>query len=248
MKDNKKNRKEPRGENLQQSRLKVLHEDSPYAFREAYVRLRTNLMFGLAATGNSKCKTVAVTSSNPGEGKTTTTVNVAISFAMLGKKTLIIDADMRRPQVGRLLDVSSRNGFSNLLGGFGECYVHSFEGLPLDIITAGNMPPNPSELLAGSRLKKLLEKLSSEYDYIMIDTPPALVVTDAMVLKPYINGYVIVVRSDVSGIEFVKETVNRLKQIDAKICGFILNGHKSKTGIKYGGYGKYSKYSSFDRS
>ena len=245
MKDYKKNRKEPRGENLQQSRLKVLHEDSPYAFREAYVRLRTNLMFGLAATGNSKCKTVVVTSSNPGEGKTTTTVNVAISFAMLGKKTLIIDADMRRPQVGRLLDVSSRNGFSNLLGGFGECYVHSFEGLPLDIITAGNMPPNPSELLASPAFSASLEKLKKDYDYIFVDTPPVNSVADAQIIAPNVDGVVVVVRAEATRMQELARAEEVLKSSGGRIIGVVANDVESKGrsySYKYGKYKRYKRY------
>ena len=244
MKNNNKNKKHV-PENLQQSRLKVLREDSPYAFRESYVRLRTNLMFGLAAVSNAKCKTIAVTSSNPGEGKTTTTVNVAISFAMLGKKTLIIDADMRRPQVGRLLDTSARDGFSNLLGGFGECYVHNFEGLPLDFITAGKMPPNPSELLASPAFAENLEKLKKDYDYIFVDTPPVNSVADAQIIAPHVDGVVLVVRAEATRMQELVRAEEALKKSGGKIIGVVANDVESKGrsyGYKYGKYKKYKRY------
>jgi capsular exopolysaccharide synthesis family protein len=115
----------------------------------------------------------------------------------------------------------------------------------LHVLTSGKIPPNPAELLAGKCFPALIEILSKEYDYILIDTPPVLVVTDALVLKPHVNGYVIVARAEESKLNAVKETIRRLNQVEAKVCGFLLNGKKEKTGAKYGKYGRYSKYAKY---
>ena len=102
-------------------------------------------------------------------------------------------------------------------------------------------------MLAGSRLGDLLDKLSPEYDFIMIDTPPTLIVADSLIIKNHTNGYIVVVRSDVSSTDLVGETVSKLHQIDAKVCGFVLNGQKVKSGRHYGKYGKYGKYSKYSK-
>ena len=231
----------------------ILNENSSFAATEAYKSARTNLLF---ISNDDGCNIIAVTSSVPKEGKTISCINMAVCLAATGKKVLLIDADMRRPKIAETLNLKKTPGLSELLAGFvkisdetANCCRQKTSHFGLDVISAGTTPPNPSELLAGKRLPELFEKLSSEYDYIMIDTPPSLVVTDALILKPHINGYVIVVRSQVSRTEMVKETVSKLRQIDAKICGLLLNGKKIKSGRRYnkyyGKYGKYGKYSKY---
>ena len=224
----------------------TLNDKTPFAVSEAYRSARTNLRFVCAP---DECNIIAVTSSFPGEGKTLTCINLAISIAENNQKVLLIDSDMRKPQIASTLGLEKSPGLSELLAGMVKistddtCCRQKTKIKNLDVITAGKTPPNPSELLASDRMKRLLDKLSPEYDFIMIDTPPALVVTDALVLKPYISGYVMVVRSGHTKIEVIKETLNRYKQADAKICGIMLNAHRSKGGS----YGKYSKYSHYGR-
>ena len=229
----------------------ILSSSSSFAVTEAYKTARTNLLYTNNYDG---CNIIAVTSSYPGEGKTITCVNMAICLAQSGKKVVIIDSDMRKPQISETLGIEKTPGLSEILAGFvkindeeGNCCRQKTHIENLDVISAGKTPPNPSELLAGSRLKDLLDALSSEYDYIMIDTPPTLVVADSMILKNHINGYIVVVRSDVSSIDIVNETVSKLRQIDAKIFGFILNGQKVKTSKRYSRYSRYGKYSKYSK-
>ena len=192
----KKRKTMSREELLQDARGKILHESSPYAYKEAYVRLRTNLMFTLSTNESSKCKVVAITSSNPSEGKTTTAINIAISFAMLGKKTLLIDADMRKPRVGKILGVDTNHGLSNLLGNIGECDIHTLSENSLDFITSGKTPPNPAELLSAGGFANAIERFRKEYDYVIIDTPPVNVVADAQIIASHVDGTMIVVRAN----------------------------------------------------
>jgi capsular exopolysaccharide synthesis family protein len=229
----------------------VLNDKTSFAVSEAYKTARTNLQF---VSNDDGCNIIAFTSSFPAEGKTMTCVNMSVCLAQNGKKVLLIDSDMRKPQIAVTLGVKKTPGLADLLAGFvklsnnDENMIRQKTHIPnLDVITAGNTPPNPAELLAGTRFKELIEKLSKEYDYIMIDTPPTLVVTDSLVIRNHVNGYVIVVRSGITGIDIVKETVSKLRQIDAKICGFIINGRKTKGGGKYSRYSKYSKYSRYSR-
>ena len=238
----------------------ILNDSSSFAVTEAYKTARTNLLY---ISNDDGCNIIAVTSSYPGEGKTITCINLAICLAQSGKKVLIIDSDMRKPQISETLNIQKAPGLSDLLAGFikindeeANCCRQKTHVENLDVISAGKTPPNPSELLSGNRLKELLAKLSAEYDYIMIDTPPTLVVADSMILKSHINGYIIVVRSDVSSVDMISETVSKLRHINAKICGFVLNGKKIKTDGRYsrynkygiyGTYGKYGKYSRYSR-
>lgn len=229
----------------------ILNEKSSFAVTEAYKTARTNLQY---ISNDDGCNIIAVTSSYPGEGKTITCVNLAMCLAQSGKKVLIIDSDMRKPQISETLNLEKTPGLSELLAGFvkisddeANCCRQQTHTKGLDVISAGKTPPNPSELLAGPRLKELLDKLSGEYDFIMIDTPPTLVVADSMILKNHTNGYIVVVRADVSSLDTVKETVSKLRQIDSKICGFVLNGQKVKTGGRYSRYGKYGRYSKYNR-
>ena len=227
----------------------ILGENSSFAVSEAYKNVRTNLQF---VSNEDGCNIIAVTSSVPAEGKTISCINIAVCLAQSEKKVLIIDADMRKPQIDSALSLDQSCGLSELLTGFikmnrddvmATCQKTGIENL--DAIASGKIPPNPAELLGGKRFPILIEILSKEYDYIMIDTPPVLVVTDALVLKPHVNGYIIVARAEESKLNAVKETVRRLNQVEAKICGFLLNGKKEKTGSKYGKYGRYSKYAKY---
>ena len=246
-----------KGEEVNTRPDNVLSNNTSFAVTEAYKTARTNLQFVCNEDG---CNIIAFTSSMPAEGKTISCVNMSVCLAQSGKKVLLIDSDMRKPQIAATLGLEKAPGLSELLAGF----IKISEGeqnlarqkthIPnLDVIAAGRTPPNPSELLSGNRLKELLDKLAPEYDFIMIDTPPTLVVTDSLVMKNQVHGYIVVVRSGISSIEIVKETVSKLNQVDAKLCGFILNGQKTKaTGkysrySRYGRYGKYARYSNYEQ-
>ena len=201
---------------LRENRIRVLTEASPYAQREAYTQLRTNLLFSVAAS-NSGCRVFVVTSPNPGEGKSLTAANIAVSFAMLGKKTLLIDADMRKPVQHRLWKVAPKNGLSNLLTNVNRCYVSEVEDLPLNIVTAGEIPPNPSELLTSPR------------DFIIIDTPPVNVVADAQIISPLVDAVVLIARSSVTKKEDILRAKQNITMAGGKIAGVVLNSQNAKS-------------------
>ena len=190
------------------------------------------------------CKKLCVTSGLPSEGKSITALNVAISFAEAGLRVLLIDADLRRPTLARLLIENGDPGLSNILAGMcsEEEAIHKEQYPNLDMIFSGVIPPNPSELLSSPRMEKLLESLSEKYDYIFIDTPPVNVVTDACVISALLDGVVFVVRQNRSERDGVSKAVNQLNIAGAKILGFVLNGVVANSGRKYSGYDRYGYY------
>ena len=149
----------------------------PFAVVEAYKTIRTNLSFLLTANGSNM---ITVTSPNAGEGKSTTAVNLAIAFSQLGDKVLIIDADMRRASLHKKLKLENKTGLSNVLAGFisADEAIHPIND-SLDALTAGQLPPNPSELLGSARFQEFMAEISEKYSYVIIDTPPVNVVSDS---------------------------------------------------------------------
>ncbi len=227
----------------EENRLRLLSKKTRFDIKESYKELRTNIMFSLTKKG---CKVIAVTSSIASEGKSTTCFNTAITFAETGAKVLVIDCDMRRPNVAKLLDSKIEKGLSNILVGEStveQVLIHSdYEGL--DVITAGNIPPNPTELLTSDNLITTIENLKEKYDYIFLDTPPVTIVTDAVLLSKVSDGFVVVVRQTKAEKKMLTDAVSKLRFVDAKIIGFVFNGVVvSKTG--YGYYKKSYKYSRY---
>ncbi|MBQ7646953.1 MAG: CpsD/CapB family tyrosine-protein kinase [Clostridia bacterium] len=258
---------------LQNERSKLLNPSSPFAVKEAYVQLRTNMLFSVAPTSSDSSKVFAVSSSNPKEGKSITASNIAISFAMMEKKTLLVDCDMRKPNVHRLWGLDSDKGMSNLLTSIDECIVHKVKNLPLDIITAGKIPPNPSELLSSAKFAQAVAKFRELYDIVIIDTPPVKEVADCSICAQHIDGIVFLVRAGATQTYEVKNALECLEQNASKICGILVNGadpkiekysyrsgyykrgNYRKKGNKYGtynyrnymrGYGNYGNYGSGD--
>lgn len=219
----------------------VLTDSSPFAIQEAYKSARTNLHFTLA--GVSGCKVVAVTSSAPDEGKSTTCINLAISFAQTNARVLVIDADLRKSSIHKAIGIKNESGLSNLLVGFtviNQVIQKSQYGF--DVLASGPMPPNPSELLAGEVMVELIETLKSKYDYIFIDTPPVNVVADALNLSD-IDGFVLTVRSGITTYDDVMQAKNKLEFAGSKILGIILNAsEKYDPHSNYRKYGKYRYY------
>ncbi len=238
------------GKRIQEEQDNLLSEKSDFFIREAYKTLRTNVSFTL--TGEENSKVIVVTSSLQGEGKSITAMNLAISYAMADHKVLLIDCDMRRPKLARLIKQSAKVGLSNLIMDpklLGEAIRHT-EVRGLDVILAGNIPPNPSELLGSARMQRLLEELRGNYDYIFLDSPPVNVVTDAVVLAPKSDGVLFLVRANQSEQGSVIHAVEQLEYAKTKILGFVLNdadlesshyGHRKayKRYFRYGEYGYY---------
>ena len=231
---------------LADDRRHILSADSNFFIREAYKTLRTNTMFALA--GQEGCKIILVTSSLQGEGKSISALNLAISFAEAENRVLLIDCDLRRPKLARLLRKSSRVGLSNLLldpSLLGEVLIPG--GVDrLDVILSGDIPPNPSELLGSARMESLLAHLRKRYDYVILDTPPVNMVTDAVVLASKSDGVLFVVRAGQSERGPVTHAVEQLEYAQAKLLGFILDDVNGD-GTRYG-YGKYKyQYHKYSR-
>ena len=221
----------------------ILNGETSFHIQEAYKASRTNTMFSIPGKG---CKKVVVTSSFPGEGKSTTCINLAITFAQTGSKVLVIDADLRKPTVHRKLEVNNQYGLAHLLGNFckAEDTITPSKYENLDVILAGHLPPNPAELLASEAMKNILDTLSERYDYIFLDTPPLNIVTDATVLSSIVSGTIVVVRQGETHHKDVQDALSKLEFANAKILGLILHGVQGNN-KKYGKYGKYSKYSRY---
>ncbi len=219
---------------------RLLTSNSVFAVSEAYRTLRTNLMY----TGSiEKCPVYAVTSSAPNEGKTLNCINIALSYAQIGKKTLVIDLDMRNPSQHIALEADNRNGVSEFLAGVSDapCVQKTiYENLHL--ISGGRVPPDPSELLYSPRFEELLTVAKEKYDVIFLDLPPIGIVSDAAIIAKLVTGYIIVLEAGVSDTRYVLEATNSLESVKANIVGFILNGVDPKQDKYYAKYGKNGKY------
>ncbi len=236
-------KKQKETKNFDQQRKHILSRSSDFYTREAYKSLRTNIIFSIPAEG---CRKVCVTSAIASEGKSITALNLAISFAETDKRVLLIDADLRRPNQSKLLERKATPGLSNVLAGLNKDkdVIHKEVFPHLDVIFSGDIPPNPSELLGHERMQQLLERLSNQYDYIFIDTPPVNVVTDASVLSRLLDGVLFVVRRNESESDSVLYAISQLEFAEAKLLGFILNGADISSASRYG-YGKYKKYKKY---
>ena len=224
-------------------RKTILTEDTAFVAKESYKTSRTNILFSIP--DGEGCKVILFTSSVPGEGKTTTCVNTAISFAQVGYKVLLIEADLRRPRMCECFDKDIKEGFSNVLGGFAEVedVVTTIPEYNLDVIAAGWIPPNPTELLASKKFVSVLEGLKEKYEYIFVDTPPVNTVTDAVLLTKYVSGVIVVVRSKYTMKQNLQKAVNALKFSNANILGFVVNDSSiSRNNTRYKGYKKYGSY------
>ena len=217
----------------------VISEKSKFAIVEAYKTARTNIMFSLSASEN---KAFAVTSFSKGDGKSTVAANLAISFSKMGKKVILIDCDLRRPNIHNILKLDNRAGFSDMVGRMVvfDDVVHR-DVLPcLDVLTSGTIPPNPSELICSPEVNRFVERLNREYDYIIFDTPPVGVVADSLLLRDFIAGYLLVIREKKTTHGDIEHLLENIRMTEAKPLGFIRVGitHDSKSGRR----GYYNHY------
>ncbi len=211
------------------------HPKSPVS--EAYRLLRTNLQFsGL----NGRLRRILVTSPGPGDGKSTTLANLAVTLAQAGHRVVAVDADCRKPTQHKLFGVADRPGLTNLLveGGDPAEAVRQTPVPGLDILPCGPIPPNPSELLGSARTREVLDRLSATYDFILLDSPPAVAVTDAAVLAPLADGVILVLRAGETQNEQAREAKAILEKANAHLLGAVLNGVRS-TGDDYRYYYYY---------
>ena len=218
---------------------------------ESYRALRTSL---LLSNLGAPPKVIMVTSALPQEGKTTTSINCAVVLAQKGIRVLLIDADLRRPSIHKTLGMGPRSGLSNVLTGSATLQqaITRSPTLPnLDVLPAGTPPPNPAELLASSNMRDVLQELRGQYDHIVVDTPPTLSVTDAVVLSPRADAIVLVIRSGQTTKQALRRSRDILMQVNAKVSGVLLNAVDLSSPDYYYYYeyqGKYARYYRDDAS
>lgn len=223
----------------------MLCEKMNFTSREAYKMLRTNLMFTL--TDSPKCKKVGVTSSIRGEGKSTTSINLAYTLATANSKVLLIDLDLRLPSIAKRLDLNYQFGISDYLtnNATRKEIIHKLPKYKnMDVILAGTIPPNPSELIGTESLARFVKSLETSYDYIIFDLPPVNIVTDALAAKDLMDGQLVVVREGYSDKYSLANCIRQLQFVEMNILGFVYTnaGGSATYYSKYKNYSKYKKY------
>lgn len=215
------------------------------AFAESYKSIRTAVL--LSSAGGPP-KKLLVTSMSAGEGKTTTAVNLAIAFAGAGKRTLLVDGDMRRPRIHNIFDLENDVGLSTYLAGGSDAETHPVDAVEnLFIITAGPTPPNPSELLGPERLDAFLTSAGKHFDHVIFDSPPVLTVSDSLILSKILDGAIIVARAGKATYEMIEKGLKVLGDIRAPILGFVLNAVVLKRSTYYYYHNYYDSYYSSDK-
>lgn len=200
----------------------IVHENPLSPISESYRMLRTNIQF---TSIDRSIRSILVTSPEPGAGKSTTSVNLAVTFAQEGKKVVLVDADMRNPTQHYYFMKSNRTGLSNALAGqtplqqsLLETYVDNLTLLP-----SGSIPPNPAEMLSSNRMVDLLEELYKQFDVVILDSPPVMAVTDAQVLAARCDGVLVILKAGKVKRQLAQKTIERLKYVNANLLGVLLN-------------------------
>ncbi len=210
--------------------------DNPLSpFAESVKALRTSI---LVSHADAPPKSLLVTSSRPGEGKTTQVINLAESLVQSGYRVLIIDADLRKPRIHKALKCSARHGLSSYLAGMDkECNIQS-SGCGVDVVTAGPVPPNPSELLTSKRMQALLERMMEQYDYILCDSPPLLSISDPQILASFFAGTLLVCKAHETTYDSIQHSLEKLRMVNANLIGVVINAYNVKHDDYY--YYQYS--------
>ena len=216
---------------------KIITRDNPKSpISESYRGLRTNILL----TNTKDIKSILVSSAGPGEGKTTTVANLAITFANLGRKTLLVDTDLRRPVIHSVFNVKREPGVTNYLSGQTDDYhslVKPSEIENLSLLTSGLIPPNPSEMLGSRKMSQFIKKLESDWEMILFDSPPLVAVTDATMISKEIDSIILVIKAGQTDKKAFHHTMANLKNIEAPLDGIVMNAVTSKS--NYGSYYYY---------
>ncbi len=219
---------------------KIIDDKTDFDTVETYKAMRTNIMFSVPK--QDKGNVIVITSASPSEGKTTTSINLALIFAQMGVKVALIDCDLRKPRVHRYMELERGEGVSNIICGYSDIEKATRKNVleNLDVITAGDIPPNPAELIENQSFSDLIEQLQGKYEYIFVDTPPVTVVTDAIVAMKNCTGTILVARQGVTLTDLFGIAVSEIKKSKTKILGAIVHDSKEQRS-KYNYYsrGKY---------
>ncbi len=220
----------------------LTHEDPKSPISEAYRSLRTSLMYDY---DEENCKIMLVSSSGPSEGKTTTVANLAITYANMGKKTLLVDADLRKPVIHKMFKNNVEKGFTNFLTynekNIKNIYFNS-DIKNLFIMKSGAVPPNPSELLASKAMSEFITQVKSKFDVVLFDTPPMIAVTDAFILSKYVDKKLIVIRASVTEKGALERTIVNMQNMSSSLDGVIFNGVDESSTYGGGYYYNYYQY------
>jgi capsular exopolysaccharide synthesis family protein len=231
--------------NTSHRKLFTVSSDAPFQFVEAYKSLRTNLEF-LSSAGN--CKTILITSSVPEEGKTNVAVNLAMTIAASGKRVVLVDCDLRKATISRYLRIPRNHaGLTNVKdeGALAAALVRVKDS-GITVLAAGTIPPNPTELLSAPMTEKIFVSLQKAFDYVIVDTPPVSLVTDAAVLCRMADGVLLVVRPGVTTIQSAQLSKKNLEAVNAHILGVVMNGYNGKQSGRRDGYSYAYSYSYYD--
>jgi protein-tyrosine kinase len=223
----------------------VAHLDPKSPAAEAYRTLRTSIQFaGLDHT----CRSIVVTSSSPGEGKSTTVANFGVVLAQTGSRVCLIDSDLRRPTLHRIFGVANNRGLTTaLLDGLPLGEIAQPTGVPnLSVVTSGPLPPNPAELVGSNRMREALEIATGDYDMILLDSPPVVSVADAVALATFADGVVMVVQTGKVPHEVIRRATGQILAVKGRILGVVMNGVNLKRDGYY--YDYYRYYNSYDPS
>ena len=238
--------KKKKGDPKDKKRATLFDKDIPFYVKESYKSMRTNVMFALSTCDK---KVFGISSPNPGEGKSTTAVNLAITLADDGQKVVLVDCDMRKGYTHKTLRLSNKVGLSSVLSKMSDLSkaIQHTQNKNLDVITAGPIPPNPSELLGSEQMKKMLETLIKDRDVVILDLAP-MYLADPFTLGDNIAGILTVLHYGSTTYNDVDSVIERAKLTNTQILGFVINGMFGKGHggyYKYGKYGKYGKYAKY---
>jgi len=220
---------------------KTLHKNLEFTAREQYKLLRTNLSFTLPE--EDTCHIIGITSSMRGEGKSTTAVNLSYVLAESGKKVLLIDGDLRIPSIARKMKIDSTPGLTDLLKSGADELTDDFNFQRYNnwyIMPAGDLPPNPSELLGSNRMGRLLEKLKESFDYIVIDLPPVNLVSDALAISKFLSGMIVVIREEYTEKKELENCISQIRLSNVNVLGCVMN--ETQNGRRYYSKYKYKRY------
>ena len=228
--------------------LKIVNESTPFSILESFRTLCTNVIY---LPIESKCKKIVVTSAVSGEGKSYVSTNLSIILTQTldNKKVLLIDMDLRKPAIQRLFSdfdeekYDASRGISEYLVGLDEKPNIIPTNVPnLSVLFSGATSMNPAGLINSTKLSRFLDELSEKYDYLIIDTPPITVVSDAMLFEKHIDGYILSVRADYSNTNYVSDAINLLKSVNAEIFGMVLTDVDVISKFRYRYYSSYYKH------